>query len=163
VRICDRGIVLCSVFRELRSRVWVASFIGRLLLTLMQRACDDLMRAMESGEQRSKRFLSRARWGFVLMRDLARLYGIGGYIYNRSRNYRWVGEEVLAGSGNAEGEEVCGMTRWRGGRKRAALFIHRLYWWSAATNGIKDNSMRRSKTRYFCPICGAHLIRQPRC
>ena len=44
--------------------------------------------------------------GAVLMRDLARLYGLGGYVYDRSRDYRRLGNEVLAGSGHAEGEEM---------------------------------------------------------
>jgi hypothetical protein len=45
--------------------------------------------------------------GAELMRDLAGLYGVGGYVYDRSRDYRWTREE-LAGSGHAEGKEVGG-------------------------------------------------------
>jgi hypothetical protein len=44
--------------------------------------------------------------GGVLMRDLERQHGAGGYIYDRSREYQRVMDEVLAGSGSAEGEEV---------------------------------------------------------
>jgi len=44
--------------------------------------------------------------GVVIMRNLTRLYGIGDYIYDRSRDYRCVGEEVLAGLGHVEGEEL---------------------------------------------------------
>jgi len=97
---------LCGVFGELREP-GVGDIIYWLFIIDFDAA--RLRRLDENDEEwgAMKQEVGKGgAMGVVIMRDLTRLYGIGDYIYDRSRDYRCVGEEVLAGLGHVEGEEL---------------------------------------------------------